>query len=181
MDGKTEFTDFTRHSEGLNVGYRYFNTQNKEVSYPFGYGLSYTTFSYSHPSVKKTADGFTATVTVRNTGSTAGKEAVQLYVAAPDGGLTKPAQELKAFAKTRELKPGESQTLTMKVTNYDLASYNEKTQSWESAAGTYTLRFAANVEDVKATTTYRLSKPHVMKCHDVLAPAAAPAGNPIRR
>ena len=181
MDGKTEFTDFTRHSEELNVGYRYFNTQNKEVSYPFGYGLSYTTFSYTHPSVKKTADGFTATVTVRNTGSVAGKEAVQLYVAAPEGGLTKPAQELKSFAKTRELKPGESQTLTMKVTNYDLASYNEKTQSWESAAGTYTLRFAASVEDVKATTTYRLSKPHIVKCHDVLAPAAAPAGNPIRR
>jgi beta-glucosidase len=100
----------------------------------------------------------------------AGKEVVQLYVSAPSGGLEKPTRELKAFAKTRELKPGQSETLTMNVTNYDLASYNETTQSWEAAAGKYTLGFAANVEDIRTTAVYSLSKQHTIKCHDVMKP-----------
>ena len=169
-NNKVEFQDYTRHMEGLNVGYRYFNTVQKEVSYPFGYGLSYTTFAYSKPSVKATKDGFVASVTVTNTGAVAGKEVVQLYVSAPAGGLEKTARELKSFAKTRELKPGQSETLTMTVTNYDLASYNEATQSWESPAGKYTLGFAANVEDIRATAVYSLSKTQSTKCHDVMKP-----------
>ena len=167
---KVEFQDYTRHAEGLNVGYRYFNTVQKEVSYPFGYGLSYTSFRYSKPSVKSTKEGFIASVTVTNTGTVAGKEVVQLYVSAPIGDLEKPARELKSFAKTRELKPGQSETLTMTVTNYDLASYNEITQSWETAAGKYTLGFAANVEDIRATAQYSLSKMQSTKCHDVMKP-----------
>ena len=162
--------DYTLHSEGLNVGYRYFNTAGVEVSYPFGYGLSYTTFAYSKPTVKATKDGFTATITVKNTGSVAGKEAVQLYVSAPAGGLEKPAQELKSFAKTRVLLPNESQVLTFNVSAYDLASYNETTQSWETAAGKYTLRFSANVEDCRATATFNLAKPQSVQCHDVCKP-----------
>lgn len=168
---KQEFNDYTLHNEDLNVGYRYFNTVGKEVSYPFGYGLSYTTFSYSKPSVKATSDGFVAQVTVTNTGSVAGKEAVQLYVSAPSGGLTKPAKELKSFAKTCELKPRESQTLTMKVTAYDLASYNESTQSWETAQGRYTLHFGASIEDIRAIATYTQSKALKVQCHDVLKPS----------
>ena len=168
MNGKREFIDYTRHAEGLNVGYRYFNTAGKEVSYPFGYGLSYTTFSYGKPVVKATKDGFEASVTVTNTGQVAGKEAVELYVTAPKGGLEKPARELKSFAKTRELQPGESQTLTMNVSNYYLASYNEATQSWETAAGNYIVSFGASVEDIRGTATYKLSKPQSVKCHDVM-------------
>lgn len=76
---------------------------------------------------------------------------------------------MKSFAKTRELKPGESQTLTLKMTAYDLASYNEASQSWETAAGQYTAHFAASVEDVRATQTFKMSKSSV-KCHDVLRP-----------
>lgn len=170
-NGKREFQDYTLHTEGINVGYRYFNTTGKEVSYPFGYGLSYTTFAYSKPTVKATADGFTASITVKNTGNVAGKEAVQLYVAAPKGGLDKPAQELKAFAKTRELKPGESETLTMPVSAYYLASYNEATQSWETAAGNYSVRFGASVEDIRATATYKQSKAQSVKCNDVMRPS----------
>ena len=143
--GPIKNTDYTLHQEGIYVGYRYFNTNDVAVSYPFGFGLSYTTFSYSKPVVKATKDGFTATITVTNIGAVAGKEAVQLYVSAPGGGLEKPANELKAFAKTRELQPGESQTLTMTVSAYDLASYNEATQAWETAAGRYTVKFGANV------------------------------------
>lgn len=163
-----EFTDYTRHAEELNVGYRYFVSTGRDVSYPFGYGLSYTTFSYSRPAVKATADGFTATVTVTNTGSVSGKEAVQLYVTAPAGGLHKPARELKAFAKTRELKPGESQQLAMPVTAYELASFNEDTQAWETAAGTYTLHFAASSTDIRATALYTQKKAQSTPCHNVL-------------
>ena len=170
VNGKTEFRDFTLHKEGLDVGYRYFSTQGKNVSYPFGFGLSYTTFEYSKPAVKKTKDGIIASVVIKNTGNVAGKEAVELYVTAPAGGLQKPALELKSFAKTRELQPGESQTLQMHVTLYDLASYNEATQSWETAAGRYQLKFAASVEDIRCTTTYNLSKAQVVKCHDVMRP-----------
>ena len=162
--------DYTLHAEGLNVGYRYFNTNNVAVSYPFGFGLSYTIFAYSKPTVKATKDGFEATITVKNTGSVAGKESVQLYVSAPAGGLEKPAKELKSFAKTRTLAPGESQVLTFKVSGYDLASYNEATQAWETAAGKYTLSFSANVEDCRATATFNLAKAQSVTCHDVLKP-----------
>ena len=170
VNGKTEFRDFTLHREGLDVGYRYFSTQHKDVSYPFGYGLSYTTFAYSNPKVKATKSGFEASITVTNTGSVAGKEAVQLYVSAPTSGLTKPARELKSFAKTRQLQPGESQTLTMRVTTYDLASYNEASQSWETPVGKYQLQFAAHVDDIRCTAVYSQSKQQSVKAHDVMRP-----------
>lgn len=167
---KVEFQDYTKHVEGINVGYRYFTTSKKSVSYPFGFGLSYTTFSYSKPVVKATKDGLTASITVTNTGKRVGKEVVELYVSAPAGGLEKPARELKAFAKTRELQPNQSETLTIKLSLYDLASYNEATQAWETAPGKYTIGFGANVEDIRATASYNLSKQHSVKCHDVMKP-----------
>ena len=162
--------DYTEYKEGIYVGYRYFSTADVEVSYPFGYGLSYTTFAYSKPVVKAGADGFTATITVTNTGKVAGKESVQLYVTAPEGGLEKPAFELKAFAKTRKLAPGESQTLTMNVDAYTLASFNEAASQWETAAGTYTVKFAANAADVRATAQYKHKKAQSWKVNDVLKP-----------
>lgn len=87
----------------------------------------------------------------------AGKEAVQLYVSAPAGGLDKPACELRSFGKTRLLQPGESETLTFKVGAYDLASYNPQSHRWETAEGEYVLHFAANVEDVRETASIRLA------------------------
>ena len=119
-----------------------------EVSYPFGYGLSYTAFAYAEPAVKASGDGFEASVKVTNTGSVAGKEVVQLYVSAPAGGLDKPVRELKAFAKTRELQPGESEVVTLKVDGYGLASFNEASSAWETAAGEYTLAFGASSRDL---------------------------------
>jgi beta-glucosidase len=169
-NNKVEFQDYTKHLEGINVGYRYFTTSQESVSYPFGFGLSYTTFSYSKPVVKAMKDGLTASITVTNTGKRAGKEVVELYVSAPAGGLEKPARELKAFAKTRELQPNQSETLTMKISLYDLASYNEATQAWETAPGKYTISFGANVEDIRATAPYNLSKQYTVKCHDVMKP-----------
>ena len=161
--------DYTNYEEGIYVGYRYFSTAGKEVSYPFGYGLSYTTFAYGKPVVKAVADGFEASVVVTNTGSVAGKEVVELYVSAPAGGLEKPACELKGFAKTRELKPGESQTVTIKVTNYELASFNEAASAWEAAAGSYKLAFGSSVADVRATAAYQLKKAASWKTNKLFA------------
>ena len=163
--------DYTEYKEGIWVGYRYFTTAGKDVSYPFGYGLGYTTFAYSNPSAKVASDGsITATITVRNTGKAVGKEAVQVYVTAPDGGLVKPDYELKGFAKTRELKPGESQTLTVKIGAYDLASFNESTSSWETAAGNYTVLFGASAEDLRDSAVVKLSKAQAWKTHEVCLP-----------
>ena len=163
--------DFTEYAEGIDVGYRYFQSEGVTVSYPFGYGKSYTTFEYSKPVVKAGADGFTATITVRNTGSVAGKEAVQVYVAAPAGGLEKPAYELKGFAKTKELAPGESQTLTVAVDAYTLASFNEAASAWETASGTYKVMFGASAADIRATAECKIKKAQAWEVHNVLAPA----------
>ncbi len=166
--------DRVLYTEGVNVGYRFFVSDGKEVSYPFGYGLSYTTFEYSKPTVKAVKDGFEATITVRNTGNTAGKEAVQLYVSAPKGDIYKPAVELKAYAKTRLLQPGESQILSFKVTNYELASFHNDNHSWISDAGTYTVKFGASVMDIRATASYKLSKAFVKEEHDVFIAPTIP-------
>ena len=164
--------DYTNYEEGIWVGYRHFVTRDVAVSYPFGYGLSYTTFAYSKPVVKAVADGLQATVTVTNTGSVAGKEVVELYVSAPAGGLEKPACELKAFGKTRELKPGESQTLTLKVSAYQLASFNEASSAWETAAGSYKVHFGASVQDIRATVPFAVKKAQKWPVNNVLAPQA---------
>ena len=168
---QTKNVDYTEYAEGIYVGYRYFQTADAPVSYPFGYGKSYTTFEYSKPVVKATADGFTATIIVKNTGAVAGKEAVQLYVAAPAGGLEKPAFELKGFAKTKNLAPGEAQTLTINVDKYTLASFNEAASAWETAAGTYKVMFGANAADIRGTGEYKLKKAESWKVNNVLAPA----------
>ena len=164
--------DYTDYAEGIWVGYRHFATKGVEVSYPFGFGLSYSYFVYSKPVVKATADGFEASVTVTNQGKVAGKEVVEVYVHAPEGGLEKPACELKAFAKTKLLAPGESQVVTVKVDNYSLASFNEKTSAWEAAAGNYNVMFGASVADIRAQAAYKLGKAKSWAVHNVLAPVS---------
>ena len=147
-------------------------TAGKAVSYPFGYGLSYTSFAYTMPAVKVAKDGtVTATVTVTNTGKVAGKEIVELYVTAPDGGLVKPVYELKGFAKTKELQPGASQTLAITIDPYTLASFNEANSAWETAAGNYTVHFAASAADIRATAAFKLAKPQSWPVNRVLLPA----------
>ena len=108
---------------------------------------------------------------MKNTGAAAGKESVQLYVAAPAGGLEKPAFELKGFAKTKTLAPGEAQTLIINVDKYTLASFNEATSAWETAAGTYKVMFGANAADIRGTADYKLKKAESWKVNNVLAPA----------
>ena len=163
--------DYTNHDEDFYVGYRYFDTFNKEVAYPFGYGLSYTTFAYSKPAVKVSGDNVTVSVTVKNTGKVAGKEVAQVYVTAPKGQIEKPAQELKAFAKTRELKPGESQTLTMQIPVRMLASFDEAGSQWLAEAGQYPFRIGASSRDIRQTVTAKIGQ-YTEKVSNALAPKA---------
>ena len=110
-----------------------------------------------------------STVTIKNTGAVAGKEVAQVYVQAPKGKLEKPAQELKAFAKTRELKPGESQTLTMTIPVRDLASFDEAGSQWLTEAGTYTFRIGSSSRDIKATAQLKIAE-YTEKTTNALAP-----------
>ena len=143
--------DYTRYEEDVFVGYRYFDSFGKQVSYPFGYGLSYTTFEYDNPSIEAGNGTYTVAVDVKNTGKMAGKEVVQLYVAAPNSAqMDKPEKELKAFAKTKTLEPGETATVTLTVNAADLASYDEASSSWVVDAGTYKFLVGASSRDIKA-------------------------------
>ena len=161
---------YTNHEEDIYVGYRYFDTFQKNVAYPFGFGLSYTTFQFTKPVVKaKGKDAVEVSITVKNTGSVAGKEVAQVYVQAPKGRLEKPVQELKAFAKTRELQPGESQTLTITIPVRDLASFDEAKSQWLTEAGTYTFRIGASSRDIRTTASLAL-KEYTEKTTNALAP-----------
>ncbi len=162
--------DYTNHEEDIYVGYRYFDTFKRAVAYPFGYGLSYTTFEYSKPNVKQNGDHITVSITVKNTGTCAGKEVAQVYVSAPEGKLDKPCKELKAFGKTRELLPGESQVLSMTFDKRDLASYDEENSQWLADSGTYQVMVGANVADIRTTTPLRLAKEYTEKTSKALTP-----------
>jgi len=142
--------DYTNYREGIYVGYRWFDKENIQVSYPFGYGLSYTTFEYSNAQVSQ-ADGIvTVTVDIKNTGAAEAKEVVELYASAPAGALDKPVQELKAYAKTSSLAPGATETVTLSFAEEDLASFDEAQSAWVVDAGTYELHIGASSRDIRA-------------------------------
>ena len=147
--------DYTNHEEDIYVGYRFFDTFGRDVAYPFGYGLSYTTFEYSKPAVSQKGDNIEVSVQVKNTGSVAGKEVVQVYVSAPQGSMEKPAKELKTFGKTAELKPGQSEILRMTLQRRDLASFDENQSAWVVDAGNYTFHIGASVADIRQKATLR--------------------------
>lgn len=161
---------YTNHEEDIYVGYRYFDTFGRDVAYPFGFGLSYTTFAFSKPVVKaKGKDAVEVSITVKNTGSVSGKEVAQVYVKAPKGNLEKPAQELKAFAKSRELKPGESEVLTMTIPVRMLASFDEANSQWLTEAGTYTFCIGNSSRNIAATATLKLGE-YTEKTTNALVP-----------
>lgn len=156
--GNIPGVDFSNHEEDIYVGYRYFDTFKKDVAYPFGYGLSYTTFEMGKPSVKANGKNIEVSVTVKNTGKVAGKQVAQVYVTAPKGAYEKPAKELKTFGKTRELKPGESQTLKMTLEKRDLASFDEANSQWKVDAGNYLFQVGTDVESIKGTATLKVAE-----------------------
>ena len=170
--GNVRNVDYTDYEEDIYVGYRYFDSFDVPVSYPFGFGLSYTTFEYSDAKIAEKGDAYEVTVTVKNTGNHDGKEVVELYISAPDNkAANKPAKELKAFAKTKQLKPGESETLTLTVKAADLASFDEAASAWVVAEGEYQFLVAASAQDIKATLTAN-AKAQQTKAHDVMKPQA---------
>lgn len=151
--GTTRNFDYTEYNEGVYVGYRYYTTKNVNVAYPFGYGLSYTTFEKSALEANVNADGdITVKVNVKNAGKTAGKEVVEVYVSAPGKDMDKPARELKGFAKTRKLAPGETQTVEITIPYESLASFNEKDSRWQVEGGEYKVMVADNAADAAPLT-----------------------------
>ncbi|MCF0174417.1 MAG: glycoside hydrolase family 3 C-terminal domain-containing protein, partial [Bacteroidales bacterium] len=162
----------TNYQEGLYVGYRYFDTFNKEVSYPFGYGLSYTTFSMDDPEVieLKIRDMIEITVEVTNTGERAGRAVAQVYVKAPVRGMQeKPSKELKAFGKTDILKPGESEVLSFIVSKTYFSSYNEASCSWNLDSGIYIFMAGNSSVDITGETAKYIKNSLVIPVEDVLA------------
>ena len=162
--------DFVNHEEDIYVGYRYFDTFKRPVAYPFGYGLSYTTFEFGKPRVSFDQKTATVTVAVKNTGKVAGKHVAQVYVSAPKGTIEKPSKELKAFAKTRLLQPGESQTLTMKIATRDLASFDEAHSQWKAEKGNYLIQVGDNIENILGQASISLRNDYTEAVSNVLVP-----------
>jgi beta-glucosidase len=162
--------DFTNYEEDIYVGYRYFDSFSKPVAYPFGYGLSYTTFAYENMSVTETNGVYTVKVDVKNTGRRPGRNVVELFVAAPNSKkLNKPEKELRNYAKTHLLGTGQTETITMTVKAEDLASFNEKASAWKTDAGVYTFMICSSANDVEATATAKV-KAWTKKVNNVMKP-----------
>lgn len=155
--------DETRYREGIYVGYRWFDTVKKAPLYPFGYGLSYTGFSISFGGISHDGDKITVTARVRNTGTYAGKEVVQLYVSAPQGRLGKPYQALAAFQKTKLLAPGEETSAALTFSLSDLASYDEAAAEYVLEKGSYALRLGASSRDTQLCAGVVLDEDAVVK------------------
>jgi beta-glucosidase len=161
------------YDEGIYVGYRYHTTFGVKPAYEFGYGLSFTTFSYSDLklSSSKFKDKLTAKVTITNVGKVAGKEVVQLYLSAPVKSIDKPTEELKVFSKTKLLNPGESQIITFILNPKDLASFYTSQSAWMADAGNYIVKIGASSENIKLTKSFTLSKELIIeKVNKALAP-----------
>lgn len=148
---KVKNEDFTNYEEGIYVGYRYFDKANLVVSYPFGYGLSYTSFQYDNMVAVLNNDTIHVTVAVQNTGDQTGKEVVQVYVSKPDSTIDRPNQELKAFSKTRKLAPGETETLSIHIPVSELSYWDEANAGWKLEKGRYKIKLGASSRDIKLT------------------------------
>ena len=146
------------YREGIYVGYRYFDTFNLPVQYPFGYGLSYTTFALAMESVSADAEKVCLAVRVTNTGSCPGRETVQVYYSAPEGALEKPYQELAAFGKTKELQQGDSQVLSLSFPTREMASYDPARAAWVLEKGTYFIRYGVHSRDTHIAAAIQLSE-----------------------
>jgi beta-glucosidase len=173
MFGMPQIPAEVTYEEGIYVGYRYYNTFNVKPAYEFGYGLSYTNFTYSNLTLNSTAFNgkIIATVEIKNTGKVAGKEVVQLYITAATGKINKPAAELKGFAKTNLLQPGQKQTLQFVLSAKDIASFDTPSTSWVAEAGNYIVKIGASSQNILQQTSFSLNKKIIVeKCFKVLVP-----------
>ncbi len=156
-----------RYGEGIFIGYRYYDAKELQVLFPFGYGLSYTTFAYSNPRISaatfKDVDGLTVSVDVTNTGKTAGKEVVQIYVHDHKSSLVRPPKELKGFAKV-ELQPGETKTVTLALDFRAFAFYHPAYQQWIAEDGEFEILIGASAADIRCTQTVTLQSTQELPC-----------------
>jgi beta-glucosidase len=155
------------YGEGLFIGYRYYDAKEMPVLFPFGYGLSYTTFAYGNAKVSakdfKDVDGLTVTVDVTNTGNVAGKEIVQVYVHDQKSGLVRPQKELKGFAKV-ELQPGETKSVSIQLDFRAFAYYHPEYKQWITEDGEFDLLLAASAADIRQTLTVMLESTLSLPC-----------------
>ena len=175
------------YGEGLFIGYRYYDTKQAPVQFPFGYGLSYTTFAYSNPKVSastfRDVEGISLSVDITNTGTVVGKEVVQLYVHDRISALVRPPKELKAFTKI-ELRPGETRTVTLTLDSRAFAYYHPAYKQWITEDGEFDLLVGASSADIRYTQTVKLKSTLKLPCllnreSTVRAWMEDPAGNQV--
>lgn len=162
--------DFTNYLEDIFVGYRYYNTFGKKTSFPFGYGLSYSDFEFSDVKIQTAGGDFQISLNVKNTGSCEGKTVVELYAKYPESGQSSPKYELKAFAKTNSLMPGESQPVVLTVNSADLAYFDAAQNQWTAPAGEYTFYIGKSAEDIVTEVNSQLLTPYENKVNNVMNP-----------
>lgn len=167
-------TEYIEYTDGIYIGYRYFSTFGVRPAYPFGYGLSYTQFEYSPVRLDEinTAGENQITLKIKNTGRVPGRESVQLYITAPTGSIDKPATELKAFAKTGLLQPGEEEEIRFRLSAADLASFVPEASAWVADKGMYTVGIGASSEDIRQRVTFTVPEDiTVSTVHNIMNPA----------
>jgi beta-glucosidase len=156
-----------RYGEGIFIGYRYYDAKDMPVLFPFGYGLSYTTFEYSNPTVSETSfkdvDGLSVSVDVTNTGEITGKETVQMYVHDNESELVRPQKELKGFAKV-ELQPGETKTVTIELDFRAFAYYHPKFGQWITEDGKFDILIGASAADIRHKLPVKLESTLELPC-----------------
>ncbi|MDR0381238.1 MAG: glycoside hydrolase family 3 C-terminal domain-containing protein [Oscillospiraceae bacterium] len=175
-EGRFGSSSGSTYNEGIFVGYRYYDTYNVPVAYPFGHGLSYTTFDYVGAALDKAVfadkdDTLTAGVTVTNAGGTAGKEVVQFYIGAPGLSMKKPVKELKGYEKTGTLAPGGSEVIRAEFDAMSLASYDPDTGNWVVEPGHYAVYFAASSQDIREVRSFEVPEEIVVTTVDKNAAA----------
>lgn len=153
------------YKESVFVGYRYYRKTNKKVAFPFGSGLSYTTFGYSYMKIEENDDGITVSATITNTGSRFGAEIVELYVKAPKTDVFKPEKELRAFTKVY-LAAGESKEITIIVNKADLAYYNVKEKRYVLESGVYEFQLCSDCETVRLSETIKIEGENISSPYD---------------
>ena len=141
--------DYTHYDEGIYVGYRQFDKDKLDVSYPFGYGLSYTHFKFSNLKTTQENDSINVSLKVMNMGNYTGKEVVQVYASKHNSKIDRPLQELKSFVKTKILKPGDVQDIFFKIPVSDLRYWNDKKNAWALEKGAYSIRVGASSRDIR--------------------------------
>jgi beta-glucosidase len=156
-----------RYGEGIFIGYRFYDAKEVPVQFSFGYGMSYTTFTYKNPKVSaasfKDVDGLTVSVDVTNTGKVAGKEVVQVYVHDHKSGLVRPPKELKGFAKV-ELQPGETKTVTLALDFRAFAYYHPAYKKWITEDGEFDILVGASSADIRCIQTVMLQSTLELPC-----------------